>query len=184
MNTTTIADKVGECLTINGESTIILFPFSSESTMRIEQKDIIRFWEKVKRTGSSECWEWQAAYLPSGGYGAFHLNGVTVRAHRLAYYLTVGDLQPGLELLHLCNNPKCCNPAHLKQDTHQANLKQAGADGKMTRHVGANSKKQFSEEQLYDILTAKCSARALARKYLVDHKTIRSIQKEFTLCPK
>ena len=34
-----------------------------------------------------------------------------------------------------------------------------------------------------DILTARCSARALGRKYNVDNKTIRQIQKEFSLCP-
>ena len=151
--------------------------------MRMTQEDIFRFWEKVKRPSYGECWEWQAATLTSGGYGAFRLNGVTVRAHRISYFLSTGDLDPNLEILHLCNNPKCCNPKHLKQDTHSANLKQAGREGKMTRYSGANSKVKFTEEQLKDILTARCSARALGRKYNVDHKTIRQIQKEFTLCP-
>lgn len=151
--------------------------------MQLTSSDIPRFWEKVAIRSPLDCWEWQAATLQSGGYGAFRLNGQTKRAHRVAYFLAKGNLDPTLELLHKCNNPRCCNPNHLVQDTHAANLSQAGAEGKMTRHSGANSKKQFTQEQLHDILTARTSARALARKYSVDHKTIRAIQKEFQLCP-
>jgi len=173
---------VGEFLTINGDSPTIEFPYARGNTMQLTQADVSRFWSKVQRNSESGCWEWQAALLTSGGYGAFRLNGVTVRAHRVAFYLTNGDLNPDLEVLHLCSNPKCCNPLHLKQDTHAANLRQAGFEGKMGRHFGANSKVKFSEEQLKDILTSPGSARALGRKYGVDHKTIRRIQKEFSIC--
>ena len=150
--------------------------------MKLTGSDIARFWEKVNRNTSSGCWEWTAALLTSGGYGAFRLNGVTQRAHRISYFLMRGDLNENLVLLHLCNTPKCVNPTHLAQDTQSANLKQAGAEGKMTRSVGTNSRLNFTEEQLKDILTARVSSRALARKYSVDHKTIRRIQQEFQLC--
>lgn len=147
--------------------------------MNLTETDVKRFWSKVAMKGPQDCWEWQAARLRNGGYGAFRLQGQTKRAHRIAYFLSVASLDPSLEILHLCDNPACCNPAHLTQDTHQANLQQAGRAGTMVRYSGANSKKQFNQEQLTDILTAKVSARALGRKYRVDHKTIRSIQKEF-----
>jgi hypothetical protein len=171
----------GELLTINGECGIIEFPITGDSTMKLTSTDIKRFWEKIVKHPTG-CWEWQAATLQSGGYGAFRCAGATLRAHRVAFFLCKGNLNPELEILHLCNNPKCCNPDHLKQDTHSANLAQAGVEGKMTRHSGANSKTQFSEEILRDILTSSCSARELGRRYKVDHKTIRSIQKEFQLC--
>jgi hypothetical protein len=151
--------------------------------MKFRQEDIQRFWAKVRIVSPLYCWEWQAALLTNGGYGAFRLGGKTYRAHRIAYFLTTGDLDPDLELLHRCNNKKCCNPCHLLQGTHGQNLAQAGAEGKMTRHLGANSKLNFTQEQLLHILTASCSARELARLYNVDHKTIRSIQKEYQVCP-
>jgi len=173
----------GELLTINGESNTIVVQSQLEATVYLTGSDIKRFWEKVDVRDPLECWKWKAAILQSGGYGAFRLNGVTQRAHRIAYFLMKGELISGFELLHRCNVPSCCNPYHLVQDTHQANLLQAGQDGKMTRNVGTNSKCQFSDEQLFDILSAKCSARELARKYKVDHKTIRRIQQEFQLCP-
>lgn len=151
--------------------------------MQLTSSDISRFWEKVEIRSPLLCWEWKAAILQSGGYGAFRLKGETKRAHRVAYFLSKGDLDPALELLHKCNNPRCCNPNHLVQGTHAANLLQAGQEGKMTRYSGTNSKIQFNQEQLHDILTATTSARAMARKYQVDHKTIRRIQQEFQLCP-
>lgn len=144
--------------------------------------DVTRFWEKVEKLSIDECWKWRASRLKNGGYGAFRLNGKTVRAHRVAFFLANTTLDSSLEVLHTCSNPCCCNPAHLIQDTHQANLKQAGQEGKMVRYSGPNSKTQLNEEQLYDILTSKASARALGRKYSIDHKTIRSIQKGYTLC--
>lgn len=171
----------GELLTINGECVTIEFPNSGDSVVNLSANDIKRFWEKVSKLDSG-CWEWQAATLISGGYGAFRCNGITLRAHRIAYFLCKGNLNPELEILHLCNNPKCCNPEHLSQDTHTANLKQAGRDGKMTREVGANSKTKLSEEAIRDILTSSLSLRALGRKYHVYHKTIAQIKKEFQLC--
>lgn len=147
--------------------------------MNLSANDIKRFWEKVSKLDSG-CWEWQAALFRSGRYGAFRVGGVTLRAHRIAYFLCKGNLNPELEILHLCNNPKCCNPDHLLQDTHQANLKMAGT--KLAPYHGANSKTKLSEEAIRDILTSSLSLRALGRKYHVYHKTIAQIKKEFQLC--
>ncbi|QII84233.1 hypothetical protein G3T20_05675 [Bordetella hinzii] len=33
-------------------------------------------------------------------------------------------------VMHLCNNPLCCNPAHLKGGTQRQNMKQCVADGR------------------------------------------------------
>ena len=128
------------------------------------------------------CWNWQAACLVNGGYGAFRLKGKTQRAHRIAYFLMKGELIAGLELLHSCNNPKCCNPAHLRQGTHTENMQQIHRDGRAAVR-GANYQLGLSEVQLLDILTSTLSARSLARKYGVDHKTILRFKKELQVCP-
>jgi len=45
-----------------------------------------------------------------------------ILTHRLAWALHHGsDPDPGLLILHRCNNPRCCNPEHLYQGTHQDN---------------------------------------------------------------
>lgn len=144
--------------------------------------DIRRFWSKVEIAGPDACWNWTAARLVNGGYGAFRLKGETKRAHRIAYFLMKGDLVPGLELLHTCNNPRCCNPNHLVQDTHAENLRQIHRDGR-TAVRGPNHQLGLTQEQLIDILTSTKSARSLARKYQVDHKTILRFKKELQVCP-
>jgi HNH endonuclease len=82
-----------------------------------------RFWSKVQRTDT--CWLWTAART-HGGYGQFGLaRGKAVRAHRLAYELTIGPIPDGLELDHLCRVRNCVNPAHLEPVTHAENMRRA-----------------------------------------------------------
>ncbi len=42
-------------------------------------------------------------------------------AHRSAYRLTKGPIDKRLEVQHLCNNKRCCNPNHLKLGTRSEN---------------------------------------------------------------
>ena len=54
-------------------------------------------------------------------------------AHRLAYTLTYGPVQKGLDLDHLCRVPRCINPEHLEPVTRSEN-KLRGFEAK--RHPG------------------------------------------------
>lgn len=78
------------------------------------------FWIKVKT--SDGCWEWMAWRFWQG-YGGFGLAGKVIRAHRLAYVLTYGDILGDLEVLHKCNNPPCCRPDHLYLGTPKDNMR-------------------------------------------------------------
>ena len=80
-----------------------------------------RFWEKVERIPSSECWFWIAP-LNSGGYGTFYWKGKRVGAHRAAYELFRGPIPDDREIDHLCRNRDCVNPDHLDLVTHRENL--------------------------------------------------------------
>lgn len=78
-----------------------------------------RFWSKVDRSGDG-CWEWQAKSRSPFGYGVMRIGGTPGRlvgAHRLAWQYTNGPIPEGLCVLHDCDNPPCCNPAHLHLGT-------------------------------------------------------------------
>lgn len=69
---------------------------------------------------ASECWEWQGP-IGKKGYGIFNFLRNNFRAHRMALYLSTGEMPDELYALHSCDNPPCCNPHHLRWGTHQEN---------------------------------------------------------------
>lgn len=77
---------------------------------------IAHFWTKVRAPSDFQCWEWQGR-SNRAGYGRF----VGKMAHRFAYTFFNGPIPEGLIVRHRCDNPKCCNPAHLEVGTHQDN---------------------------------------------------------------
>ena len=86
-----------------------------------------RFWSKVDRSGGPDaCWPWMAA-RNEHGYGVMRIEGRNVRAHRVSLTLAAGKSDPGpsVKVLHSCDNPPCCNPAHLRYGTQGDNIRDA-----------------------------------------------------------
>lgn len=88
-----------------------------------------RFWSKVDRRGPDECWPWLAAKSATR-YGVFD----KTRAHRVAYALTHGLIPEGRIVCHRCDNPPCCNPAHLWLGTPKDNTADMVAKGRAKFH--------------------------------------------------
>lgn len=96
--------------------------------------DISRFWSKVDKRGPDECWPWRGGRDDSG-YGLFYFRdedgkSKRTRAHRwLLGYLRGKPLilkPTGTEDgCHRCDNPPCCNPAHLYVGTRKRNIADA-----------------------------------------------------------
>lgn len=91
---------------------------------------VAHFWGKVASGSPTSCWEWTGYRTPLG-YGVTSLDGASIFAHRAAFRLSGGVLIPGLVIMHLCDNPPCCNPAHLRQGTHKDNTQDAVRKGRM-----------------------------------------------------
>lgn len=100
--------------------------------MRVE-----RFWSKVDRRGPDECWPWKGSRNPDG-YGSFSYQGRQARAHRMAWMLANGAVpEAGKLICHSCDNPPCCNPAHLWPGTPSDNMKDCYAKGRAPRSAPA-----------------------------------------------
>ncbi len=96
-----------------------------------------RFWSKVAIGGPDECWEWKRHRKPFG-YGQFRLPGGNPQtSSRVTWILTHGEITPGLCVLHRCDNPPCCNPAHLFLGTIADNNADMVAKGRARSGSGA-----------------------------------------------
>ena len=82
-----------------------------------------RFWDKVKKAGPDDCWEWQLG-VGSHGYGKFTQGRQwEMTAHRFAYTITHGEIPKGQVVRHKCDNRRCCNPAHLELGKQGDNIR-------------------------------------------------------------
>ena len=99
-----------------------------KKTWARKQQD--RFWKKVDRSGGPDaCWPWTGC-LQSMGYGATHIGRKYTLAHRASWVWLRGDIPDGMFVCHRCDNPRCCNPAHLFVGTAQDNTDDMLAKGR------------------------------------------------------
>jgi hypothetical protein len=107
-----------------------------------------RFWSKVDVREPTECWPWRGG-ASSQGYGRFKVHGKLISAHHFAWLLIRGPIPEyegyhGTVLRHGCDNPRCCNPFHLRAGTQLDNVRDMDAKGR--RVIGTRSR--FTDGQL------------------------------------
>lgn len=95
-----------------------------------------RFWQRVDRRGPDDCWEWKS-YINDSGYGVTRgRNNKALRAHRMAYEFTYGPIPDGMFVCHKCDNPACCNPAHLFVGNPRDNVHDMIEKGRASQYSG------------------------------------------------
>ncbi len=98
--------------------------------------EISEFWTWVGIGDPDECWEWtRMRRQGTHPYGLLYVNNRQRRAHRIAWELANGPIPDGIEVCHRCDNPPCCNPAHLFLGTQRDNMDDCVAKG---RHISQN----------------------------------------------
>lgn len=137
------------------------------------QRILDGFWSQMdKSNGPDSCWTW-TGLTNDYGYGIF----LKQRAHRVAFELTHGPIPDGFFVLHSCDNPPCCNPAHLRAGTQKENLQEMAAKG---RGGGPKGERSGRAKLTWDLVRAiraeydgTVSASALGRQYGVSYETMR-----------
>ena len=89
------------------------------------EEPIERFYKWLIPEPNSGCWLW-LGQLDDHGYGRFWINGESTTAQRASWRFFGGQIPTDLEVDHICKNPTCVNPAHLRVVTKNENL--AGRD--------------------------------------------------------
>jgi hypothetical protein len=141
-----------------------------------------RFWSKVDRSGGpSACWPWIAG-RHERGYGLYSppRPAKTKRAHRLVLEEKLGRrLAAGEQARHaVCDNPPCCNPAHLEPGTYLDNIADRDRAGRQARGERVATAK-LTEDAVRAIRAKLAAGRgptALAREYRVRKFVIQEIR--------
>ena len=136
-----------------------------------------QFWPRVAVGKSDECWEWTGP-RQRDGYGRLNWMGKANKAHRVAMSLTDGDWNSRLHVLHHCDNPPCCNPAHLWRGTNRDNHDDMVSKGRRVTLRGAeHPNAKLTADQVRYIRTSQKFKTELAKELGVSPVLIYRIMK-------
>lgn len=135
-------------------------------------------WKFVDVRGDDECWNWLGGTVGRGGraYGRFSMGDKMHLPHRVALS-TVQDVPDDMCVLHSCDNPSCCNPAHLSVGTHKENTrdmldkKRNGGPKGEVHHWSA-----LTESEVHFIRHIDIPNKELARLFGVTRHSIANIK--------
>jgi hypothetical protein len=155
-------------------------------------EELEKWFYDQKIVTQSGCWEWTRGI--NSGYGTLRVNKNPILAHRFSLQLYLRrPIEREIEVRHMCHNPKCINPQHLKEGTHSQNMadmvdanRQAKGEYLSARCKIAirdkiygenNGKSKLTTEQVVGIRNSDKSALELSKIYGVSRTQISRIIK-------
>lgn len=137
------------------------------------------FWSKVAIKSSDQCWNWKAG-KDKKGYGIFWNSGNKVRAHRFAFEVAqIGFIPEGMNILHKCDNPSCCNPRHLYAGTQFDNVRDMDTRGRRKSNQNttaiAFSHADFYAGEIWLIRKLRIPVKGYIKRHKYSQKTVAKI---------
>ena len=122
------------------------------------------------------CIVWTGAHHHYG-YGWIRIRNKTELTHRVAYEVATGETLPkGSVVYHVCDNPPCINPDHLRRGTHADNVADK-VEKKRHRYGEAHHNARLTETDVRRIrsMLGSMSQGAIANHFSVDRSVISRI---------
>lgn len=156
----------------------------------LRESTVKRFKSRVDTSGGpGACWPWKGR-IAANGYGVMdvtELKRAPSYAHRLAISIHRGSMVGhGDFVCHRCDNPPCCNPAHLFVGDHGDNMRDCASKGRLASQAGRSlrgerhhaAKLTVDDVHLIDRMDASgCTRREIAEKFGVTRALIGMIVK-------
>ena len=144
----------------------------------LTEKQQANFLRQIKKGTPDQCWPW-TGNRNKGGYGTFGVQYRTYICTRMVYLLASG-VDPGDQrVCHSCDNPVCCNPAHLELGDQTFNMSGACLRGRIARGERVGPSK-LVPEQVLEIRRRFANGESrlrMAKEYSVSYPTIFYITK-------
>ncbi len=157
---------------------------------KLTDSDKARFNSNVRFSNENECWEWGGVKVK--GYGVFLINKNAIKAHRVAYFISNGNIDNTLICCHKCDNPGCCNPNHLFLGTHADNAADKVKKGRQSKGIlhsmsvpkekgqgERNGNSKMTASQIADIRNRynneKASIKKIAKDFGITSSTVHCI---------
>lgn len=122
----------------------IITSFESSRALK-KRRRINTFWRMVAVTANPDkCWNWQGGVGP-GGHGRTSWLGRGLGTHVIAYIIA-NECKPAKWVLRDCDNPRCCNPKHLKPGTAQDNVRDRDERGRGAYQKGTGGPKLWIDD--------------------------------------
>ena len=112
------------------------------------------------------------------GHGNFCYKGVAQLAHRVSWEIHFGEIPEGQCVLHLCDNPPCCNPEHLFLGSRADNAMDRDKKGRTAKGKRANAKLSTADIQYIRTNSENLTRATLAQKFQVHPRTIQRVKND------